>query len=141
MVGEALTVFSMPQIRKTGQCLAGQVDMTFLEIFVGNYNFLKFREALNVLFFTIRLKSVVEVSKQNFNFEINNLYFLISRTFCSLIAFRYRSLNNHILNQASFQAHCSSSNSRKFYTCTSKFWSHYLLMTPSVTLSFLNGSK
>ena len=50
VVGETLTVFSMPQIWKTGQCLAGQVDKTFLEIFVGNYNFLKFREALNALY-------------------------------------------------------------------------------------------
>ena len=56
VVGETLTVFSMPQIWKTGQCLAGQcfaVDKTFLEIFVGNYNFLKFREAFNALFFPV----------------------------------------------------------------------------------------
>ena len=51
VVGETLTVFSMPQIWKTGQCFA--VDKTFLEIFVGNYNFLKFREAFNALFLPV----------------------------------------------------------------------------------------
>jgi len=53
VVGETLIILSMPQIWKTGQCLAGQVDKTFLEIFVGNYNFFKFREALNALFFPV----------------------------------------------------------------------------------------
>ena len=40
----------MPEIRKTGQCLDGQVGMTFLEIFGGNYDFLNFREAMNASF-------------------------------------------------------------------------------------------
>ena len=33
VVGETLTVFRMPEVRKTGQCLDGQVGKTFLEIF------------------------------------------------------------------------------------------------------------
>ena len=33
VVGETLAVFSVPKIWKTGQCLAGQVGKTFLEIF------------------------------------------------------------------------------------------------------------
>ena len=36
MVGETLTVFRLPQIRKNGQCLDGQVGKDFLEIFGGN---------------------------------------------------------------------------------------------------------
>ena len=36
VVGETLTLFSMPQIWKTGQCLAGQVGKTFLEFFSRN---------------------------------------------------------------------------------------------------------
>ena len=39
VVGETLAVFRLPQIRKNGQCLDGQVGKTFLEIFGGNYNF------------------------------------------------------------------------------------------------------
>ena len=51
VVGETLAVFRLPQIRKNGQCLDGQVGKTFLEIFGGNHNFSKFREAKNGLFF------------------------------------------------------------------------------------------
>ena len=50
VVGETLVVFWLPQIWKNCQCLDGQVGKTFLEIFGGNDNFLKFREAMNVLF-------------------------------------------------------------------------------------------
>ena len=39
VVGETLAVFSLPQIQKNCQCLDGQVDKTFLEMFGGNYNF------------------------------------------------------------------------------------------------------
>ena len=39
VVGETLAVFRLPQIRKNGQCLDGQVGKTFLEIFGGNNNF------------------------------------------------------------------------------------------------------
>ena len=52
VVGEALAVFRLPKIRKNCQCLDGQVGKNFLEIFGGNYIFLKFREAMNALFFT-----------------------------------------------------------------------------------------
>ena len=61
VVGETLTVFRMPEIRKTGQCLDGQVGKTFPEIFGRNFwqnfrqnfeqNFLKFREAMNASLF------------------------------------------------------------------------------------------
>ena len=42
VVGETLVVFRMPVIRNNGQ-----VGKTFLEIFGGNFNFSKFREAMN----------------------------------------------------------------------------------------------
>ena len=61
VVGETLAVFSLPQIRKTCQCLDGQVDTTFSEIFGGNYNFLKFREAMNALFFNLE-SPTIEIS-------------------------------------------------------------------------------
>ena len=60
VVGETLAVFSLPQIRKTCQCLDGQVDITFSEIFGGNYNFLKFR-AMNALFFNLE-SPTIEIS-------------------------------------------------------------------------------
>ena len=61
VVGETLAVFSLPRIRKTCQCLDGQVDTTFSEIFGGNYNFLKFREAMNALFFNLE-SPTIEIS-------------------------------------------------------------------------------
>ena len=42
-----MAVFKWPQSRKTCQYLDGQGGKTFLEIFGGNYNFSKFREAMN----------------------------------------------------------------------------------------------
>ena len=54
-MGETLAVFSVPKIWKTGQCLAGQVGKTFLEIFGEHDDFLKFREAMNALFFPVLL--------------------------------------------------------------------------------------
>ena len=61
VVGETLAVFSWPRIRKTCQCLNGQTEKTFLEIFGGNYKFLKFREAMNALFFNLE-SPTIEIS-------------------------------------------------------------------------------
>ena len=55
VVGETLAVLTLPQIRKNCQCLDGQVGKTFLEIFGGNYNFLKFREAMNALILNVHM--------------------------------------------------------------------------------------